>query len=87
MHIWDGMKLRAWHPTSIFSPGESHGQRSLAGSSPWSCTESDTTEATEYACMKLGADSIATELRISTEEAGGLEQEKQKSMSHTRKQG
>ena len=28
---------RKWQPTSEFWPGESHGQRSLAGSSPWSC--------------------------------------------------
>ena len=26
---------RAWHPTPIFLPGESHGQRSLVGYSPW----------------------------------------------------
>ena len=26
---------------SIFLPGESHGQRSRAGCSPWGCTESD----------------------------------------------
>ena len=26
---------RKWHPTLIFLPGESHGQRSLAGYSPW----------------------------------------------------
>ena len=31
-------------PTAVFMPGESHGQRSLAGYSPWSCKESDTTE-------------------------------------------
>ena len=30
-------------------PGESHGQRSLVGYSPWDCKESDTTEATEQA--------------------------------------
>ena len=34
------------HPTPVFLPGESHGQRSLAGYSPWGHTESDTTEAT-----------------------------------------
>ena len=28
----------------VFLPGESHGQRSLAGYSPWGCKESDTTE-------------------------------------------
>ena len=35
---------RAWQPTPVFSPGESPGQRSLAGCSPWSHRESDTTE-------------------------------------------
>ena len=38
---------RAWQPTPVFLPGESHGQRSLAGCSPWGHEESDTTEATE----------------------------------------
>ena len=28
---------RKWQPTPVFLPGESHGQRSLAGYSPWSC--------------------------------------------------
>ena len=32
--------------TPVFLPGKSHGQRSLAGFSPWVCTESDATEAT-----------------------------------------
>ena len=31
-------------PTPVFSPGESHGQRSLSGCSPWGLKESDTTE-------------------------------------------
>ena len=35
---------RAWEPTPVFLPGESHGQRSLAGYSPQGCKESDTTE-------------------------------------------
>ena len=26
---------RKWQPTPVFLPGESHGQRSLAGYSPW----------------------------------------------------
>ena len=30
-------------PTPVFLPGKSHGQRRLAGYSPWSCKESDTT--------------------------------------------
>ena len=33
-----------WQPTPVFSPGKSHGQRSLAGYSPWGHRESDTTE-------------------------------------------
>ena len=33
---------------SVFLPGESHGQRSLAGYRPQSCKESDTTEATQH---------------------------------------
>ena len=35
---------REWQPTPIFLPGEFHGQRSLAGYSPWGRKESDTTE-------------------------------------------
>ena len=35
---------RAWQPTPVFLPGESHGQRSLVGCSPWGCKESDTTQ-------------------------------------------
>ena len=31
-------------PIPIFWPGEFHGQRSLAGYSPWSCKELDTIE-------------------------------------------
>ena len=37
---------RKWQPTPVFLPGESHGQRSLVGCSPWGRTELDTTEAT-----------------------------------------
>ena len=37
---------RVWQPTPVFLPGESHGQRSLMGYSPWGRKESDTTEAT-----------------------------------------
>ena len=35
---------RKWQPTPVFLPGKSHGQRSLAGYSPWGRKESDTTE-------------------------------------------
>ena len=35
---------RAWQPTPVFMPGESHGGRSLVGYTPWGCKESDTTK-------------------------------------------
>ena len=37
---------RAWQLALVVLPGDSHGQRSLAGSGPCSCKESDMTEAT-----------------------------------------
>jgi len=37
---------KAWQPTPVFLHGESHGQRSQVGYSPWSCKESDKTEVT-----------------------------------------
>ena len=33
-----------WQHTPVFLPGEFHGQRSLAGHSPWNRKESDITE-------------------------------------------
>ena len=35
---------RKWQPTPVSLPGKSHGQRSLAGYSPWGRKESDVTE-------------------------------------------
>ena len=35
---------RKWQPTPVFLHGKSHGQRSLAGYSPWGCKKSDMTE-------------------------------------------
>ena len=35
---------REWQPTPAFLPGESLGQRSLAGYSPWGHKESDATK-------------------------------------------
>ena len=32
---WEDPLERAWQPTPVFLPGESHGQRSLADYSPW----------------------------------------------------
>ena len=59
-------------PTPVFLPGESHGQRSLAGYGPWGHKESDRTEATYhaahttdllllfscYSCSVTGSDSV-----------------------------
>ena len=35
-----------WQPSPAFFPGESRGQRSLAGYSPWGLKELNTTKAT-----------------------------------------
>ena len=35
---------RRRHPTPVFLPGNSHGQRTLVGYSPWGCKDLDTTE-------------------------------------------
>ena len=37
---------RAWQPSSVFLPGESHGQRSLVGYGPQGHKELETTEVT-----------------------------------------
>ena len=42
--IWKIPWRRKWQPTPGFLPGESHGQRSLEGYSPWSRKELDRTE-------------------------------------------
>ena len=44
MAEWYSIVRKAWQPTSVFFPGESHGQRSLAGWSPWGRKVSDVTE-------------------------------------------
>ena len=42
---------KAWQPTPEVLPGQSHGQRSLVGYSPWGHKESDTTEVTQHKRM------------------------------------
>ena len=51
LHTLSLEKEMATH--SIFLPGESHGQRSLAGCGPWGCRESDTTDVTKHTTRKL----------------------------------
>ena len=41
------------HPTPVFLPGESHGQRSLEGYCPWGRKESDTTKVTENSTISV----------------------------------
>ena len=48
-------RRRAWQSTPVFLPGESQGQRSLAGYSPWGYKESDTTEVAKHACVCVHA--------------------------------
>ena len=42
--VWEDPWRREWHPTPVFLPGESHGQRNLVGYSPRGRKESDMTE-------------------------------------------
>ena len=45
---------RAWHLAPVFLPGESYGQGSLVGCSPWCCRELDMTEqCSTHACILL----------------------------------
>ena len=40
-------------PNPAFLPGKSHGQRSLAGYSPWGCKKSDTTERLTFSISRV----------------------------------
>ena len=42
-----------WQPTPVSLPGESYGQRSLVGYSPWGHKDLDMTEATQHAHMSF----------------------------------
>ena len=52
---------RKWQPAPVFLPGNFHGQRSLAGYSPLSHKESDTTE---HACT--GEFKVESEFKAET---------------------
>ena len=43
---WENLLEEGMQPTPVFLPGESHGQRSLAGYSPWGRKESYMTGST-----------------------------------------
>ena len=63
---------RAWQTTPVLLPGESHGQRSLVGYSPWGWKESDTTEATQQARTHV----LSTYYVLVTLLSAGLQQER-----------
>ena len=53
---------RKWQCSLVFLPGESHGQRSLAGCCPWSWKESDTTERQTFKLshyLNLGSQNLS----------------------------
>ena len=52
---------RKWQPTPVFLPGESHGQKSLVGYSPWNCEESD---MTEHACTHMSQQTFSVKVHI-----------------------
>ena len=57
----------AWQPTSVFLPGESHGQRSLVGCSPWGRKEPDTTEVAEQRAASRGVNRLVKTHQRQTE--------------------
>ena len=52
LHPWVGKipQRKKRQPTPVFLPGKSHGQRSLAGYSPWGSKGSDMTEQLTKIC-------------------------------------
>ena len=47
---------RKWQPAPVFLPGESHGQRSLAGYSPWGHKELDMAEQLTHLASFYGTE-------------------------------
>ena len=53
------------YPHPVLLPGESHGQRNLAGYNPWGCKELDTTEdAHDMTCISIYASTVPSELHL-----------------------
>ena len=44
---------REWQPIPVFLPGETHGQRSLAGYSPQGCKKSETSEPLTLSLLQI----------------------------------
>ena len=62
---------RKWQPTPVFLPGESRGQRSLAGYSPWGRKKSDRTERLSTVALWRGW-TVFGGLRCGPEKQEGL---------------
>ena len=54
-------------PTPVFLPGEFHGQRSLAGYSPWVPKELDTTEHVHSCCKYFMSETVWLQKTLSVE--------------------
>ena len=52
--IYASNQRRQWHSTPVLLPGESQGQRSLAGYSPWGHKELDTAEQLSLSLENIG---------------------------------
>ena len=61
---------RKWQPTPVCLPGESHGQRSLVGYSPWGGKESDMTEHASTSLKAISPNVVTLGIRASTHEFG-----------------
>ena len=69
---WDGPLEEPWQPSPVLLPGESYGQRSLAGYSPWGRKELGATEAIERGLMRtLAQETAQVTLKDSSKEAVG----------------
>ena len=55
---------RKWQPCLQFLPGNSHRQRSLAGYSPWSLKESETTEHVEMKATNVNTNALKKQFKI-----------------------
>ena len=64
---------RALQSTQVFLPGESHGQRTLAGYSLWGCKELDTTKVTlQQQQAALWASQVAVVVKYLPTNAGDI---------------
>ena len=66
---WEDPLKNEMAPTPVFLPGESHGQKSLVGYSPWGHEESDTTEQLNLRRHQLQNEYFLNERHCSSSQA------------------